>query len=60
MTVDEVFSRLTAHMVKGFMMHDQMATAYNFLGLKGYKKCLVHLPALAGGPFTSSASWEGP
>lgn len=39
MTVEEIFSALAAHMVKGFMIHDQMATAYNFLGLKGYKKC---------------------
>ena len=39
MTVDEVFSTLSAHMIKGMMTHEQLANYYNFLGLKGYAKC---------------------
>ena len=38
MTVDEIFSELSAHMVKGLMIHDQMADYYDFLSLRGYKK----------------------
>ena len=39
MTVEEIFSHLAAHMIKGLMIHDQIATAYGFLNLCGYKKC---------------------
>lgn len=39
MTVEEIFSTLAAHMIKGLMVHDQMANAYGFLNLCGYKKC---------------------
>lgn len=39
MTVEEVFSELSAHMIKGLMVHDQMAHYYCFLNLKGYSKC---------------------
>lgn len=39
MTIEEVFSHLSAHMVKGLMIHDQLAAAYDFLNLCGYKKC---------------------
>ena len=39
MTVEEIFSHLSAHMVKGLMIHDQLASAYYFLNLCGYKKC---------------------
>lgn len=39
MTIEEIFSKLSAHMVKGLMIHDKIAQAYNFLNLKGYKKC---------------------
>lgn len=39
MTVEEIFSDLTAHMVKGLMVHDQMMHYYLFLDLKGYAKC---------------------
>lgn len=39
MTVDEIYSELSAHMVKGLMAHEQLANYYDFLGLKGYKRC---------------------
>lgn len=39
MTVDEIYSEIAAHMIKGMMMHEQMANYYDFLGLKGYKCC---------------------
>lgn len=39
MTIEEIFSHLSAHMIKGLMIHDQLATAYDFLNLCGYKKC---------------------
>ena len=39
MTVDEIFSELSAHMIKGLMIHDQMSDYYDFLSLRGYKRC---------------------
>ena len=39
MTTDEIFSELSAHMIKGMMIHDQMANYYDFLSLRGYKRC---------------------
>lgn len=39
MTTEEIFSHLSAHMVKGLMIHDQLASAYDFLNLPGYMKC---------------------
>lgn len=39
MTVEEVFSQVSKHMIEGVMIHSQMADYYNFLGLKGYSKC---------------------
>ena len=39
MTVEEIFSELSAHMIKGIMNHEEFANYYDFLGLKGYKKC---------------------
>lgn len=39
MTTDEIFSELSAHQVKGLMIHDQMSDYYNFLSLKGYGSC---------------------
>ena len=39
MTVEEIFSNLSAHMIKGLMIHDQMANYYDFLGLHGFKRC---------------------
>lgn len=39
MTVEEVFSHLSAHLIEGLMIHAQLSDYYNFLGLKGYSKC---------------------
>ena len=39
MAVDEIFSKVCAHMRKGLMLHDQIATAFSFLNLYGYQKC---------------------
>ena len=39
MTLEEIYSELNAHMIKGLMVHDQMASYYCFLHLKGYAKC---------------------
>lgn len=39
MTVDELFSSLSSHMIKGLMLHDQMSDYYDFLSLRGYKRC---------------------
>lgn len=38
MTYEEVFSNISAHMVKGIMLHAQMSDYFDFLGLKGYKR----------------------
>lgn len=39
MTIEDMFSKLSAHMIKGLMIHDQIATIYGFLNLCGYQKC---------------------
>ena len=39
MTYNEIFSDLSAHFIKGMMVHDQMANYYDFLSLRGYKRC---------------------
>lgn len=39
MTIEEVFSQMSDHMIQGIMFHAQMSDYYNFLGLKGYAKC---------------------
>ena len=39
MTVEEIYSRIANHMIQGMMMHEQLANYYDFLGLKGYKRC---------------------
>lgn len=39
MTVDEIYGQLASHMIKGMMFHEQLANYYDFLGLKGYKRC---------------------
>lgn len=39
MTIEEIYSELSAHMIKGLMVHNQMANYYCFLNLKGYAKC---------------------
>lgn len=39
MTVEEIFSQVSKHMIDGIMTHSQLADYYNFIGLKGYSKC---------------------
>lgn len=39
MTVEEVYKAIAAHMVEGVMFHGEMANYYDFLGLRGYKRC---------------------
>lgn len=39
MTAIEIFSELSAHMIKGLMFHSQMADYYMFLGLPKYSRC---------------------
>lgn len=39
MEVNEIFSALSAHFVKGLMIHTQLANYYDFLSLRGYKRC---------------------
>lgn len=39
MSIDEIFSKMSAHMVKGMMVHEQLMNSYLFLGLKGYAAC---------------------
>ena len=38
MTVAEIFSEISAHMIEGMMFHSQMIQYYDFLGLPGYAK----------------------
>lgn len=39
MTVEEIFKSLAEHMLKGTMLHEELANYYDFLGLAGYKRC---------------------
>lgn len=39
MVVEEIFTRLKNHMLEGMVFHDQMSRYYDFLNLKGYKRC---------------------
>ena len=39
MTVEEIFGKLSSHMIKGMMIHEHFANYYDFLGLEGYKVC---------------------
>ena len=39
MKIEEIYSELASHMVKGLMVHSQMADYYYFLGLHGYGCC---------------------
>ena len=38
MTVTEIFTQLSSHMVKGLMVHEQLANYYDFLGLDGFRR----------------------
>ena len=39
MTVEEIFIKIASHMIKGMMVHEQLANYYQFLALEGYKCC---------------------
>ena len=39
MTLEEIYSQIASHMIKGMMIHENLANYYDFLGLKGYKRC---------------------
>lgn len=39
MIVEEIFTKLKNHMLEGMVFHDQLARYYDFLNLKGYKRC---------------------
>ena len=39
MTVEEIFGKIAARLVKGMMAHDQFASYYQFLGFDGCKCC---------------------
>lgn len=39
MVVEEIFAEIKNHMLEGMVFHDQMARYYDFLNLKGYKRC---------------------
>ena len=42
MELDEIFGKISAQMVGGMMIHDQMARYYDFLNLHGYKRMHEH------------------
>lgn len=42
MTVDEIFNKLVTHMYEGVIIHQEMARAYDFLGLWGLSKCHIY------------------
>lgn len=36
---EQIFEKIIQHMIKGLMVHEQMADYYDFLNLQGYKRC---------------------
>lgn len=42
MNIDEIFTKLCAHMCEGVMYHAEMVRAYEFLGLWGFAQCHTH------------------
>ena len=38
MTTEEIFKKISSHMIKGLMIHDKMADYWDFLSLRGYKR----------------------
>lgn len=42
MTIDEIFSRISQHMVEGLMFHSQLSDYFCFLGFKGYSAFHTH------------------
>ena len=39
MTIDEIFSQLSEHMIEGLMIHSQLSDYFGFIGLDGYQIC---------------------
>ena len=39
MTVEDIYTHVSSHMVKGLMIHSQLADYYYFLNLEGYACC---------------------
>ena len=39
MTVNEIFSQLSEHMIEGLMTHSQLSDYFGFIGLDGYQMC---------------------
>lgn len=39
MSIDEIFSEISSHMIQGMMTHEQLMNCYEFLGLHGYAAC---------------------
>lgn len=42
MTVEEIFTKIISHMNEGIIYHEEMAKAYNFLGLWGFAECQIY------------------
>ena len=38
----EIFEKISAHYIKGMMLHDKLANYYDFLGMRGYKRYHEH------------------
>lgn len=43
MTVSEIFTKISSHLVESMMLHDRMADYYDFLGLMGFKRIHEYL-----------------
>ena len=39
MSIEEIFSQVSQHMIQGLMVHTQLSDYFYFLGLSGYGKC---------------------
>lgn len=42
MTTEEIFAEISAHQIKGVMLHVQMSECFGFLNLCGWKKLHKH------------------
>lgn len=42
MTKEEIFAGISAHQIKGVMLHAQMSECFDFLNLRGWKKLHKH------------------
>lgn len=39
MTLEDVFAKLSSHLIEGLMFHDQLSNYFGFLSLGGYEMC---------------------